>query len=86
MIHAIFESRNFTFEAFAPDQYRAQQLMEALFKVHCEQYPTADPDYFTIDDVIYRNVDIGCAYRDGDEVVRTQITPLEVWSGIGEKS
>ena len=47
---------------------QARNLMAEAWKIHCTQYPDADPAYFTPDDVSITEIRVGGMYRDGDEI------------------
>lgn len=71
MIRAKLETRHFTFEAYGNDEAEAYTaLQEGWDHMHRKQYPGAEAfdDFVQPGDVNFYPVEVGRAYRDGEEL------------------
>lgn len=67
---AFYQSRNFSFEAFAATRKEAHSILLAGLKKHADQY-NCDPDWFMFGDadgIEIVDYELGKAYRDCDYI------------------
>lgn len=72
---ATLETRSFDFSCYAASRQNAERLMRKAWDAHRRDYGGPDAVNMYVwddlkDDVVYREIHLGVAYRDGEEVTR----------------
>jgi len=69
MWRAVFQSRNFSFEAYGTDEATAREALLEGLKIHTEQYG-CDPDWWEPEDIFAYRVESGYSFRDHEPLRR----------------
>lgn len=67
MIKALYESRNFTFEAYGETTEEAFDALTTGLSNHAKQYGIEDFWWFE-DDIVLSEIKLNHAYRDSEEI------------------
>jgi len=67
---ASYESRSFSFEAYALTQDEARQQMVKGLKTHTKQLKLPDNEWFDEDSIGVSEVELNKSYRDHSEIKR----------------
>lgn len=63
MWRAVYESRNFSFEAFGTTEDEAREVLLDGLNIHADQYG-CDSDWFHSEDIFVEKIESGRAFRD----------------------
>lgn len=66
MFIASIDTRHFNFTALDVTETQAKKTLMKGWAIHCEQYPEADPEHVTMDDISITQLFVGQCTRDGE--------------------